>query len=53
MFAASTYMTVVLHRATQGKTTYFLAPYCAWLGYATYINGYIWFWNAGKRIPRD
>lgn len=23
--------------------TWFLAPYCAWLGYATYLNaGYVW-----------
>ncbi|KAI0081723.1 TspO/MBR-like protein [Panus rudis PR-1116 ss-1] len=44
----TTYMTVILHRATQGKTTYFLLPYCAWLCYATYLNAGIWGLNPGN-----
>ncbi|EIN10447.1 TspO/MBR-like protein [Punctularia strigosozonata HHB-11173 SS5] len=41
------FMTRLLHEATDGKTTYLLAPYCAWLSYATYLNGGIWWLNRG------
>ncbi|KAK8858790.1 hypothetical protein IAR55_003020 [Kwoniella newhampshirensis] len=35
-----TAMTVKMHGlSTPFSTTWFLAPYCAWLGYATYLNG--------------
>jgi len=36
-------MTVKMHSLnTPFSTTWFLAPYCAWLGYATYLNaGYV------------
>jgi benzodiazapine receptor len=35
----------VLHKATESKTTYFLAPYCVWLTYATYMNAGLWWLN--------
>jgi len=31
-------MTKDLHKASDGATTWYLAPYCAWLVYATYLN---------------
>lgn len=36
-------MTVKMHGLnTPFSTTWFLAPYCAWLGYASYLNaGYV------------
>jgi benzodiazapine receptor len=43
------YMTKVLDEATDSKTTLFLAPYCAWLAYATYLNGGVWYLNLGRR----
>ncbi|KAF8913964.1 TspO/MBR-related protein [Gymnopilus junonius] len=39
------FMTKILDRPTNGKATYFLLPYCAWLGYATYLNAGIWWLN--------
>ncbi|KAL0949486.1 hypothetical protein HGRIS_009540 [Hohenbuehelia grisea] len=39
------YMTALLHNPTNSQTTYFLAPYCAWLSFATYLNAGIWFMN--------
>lgn len=35
---------------TNGKSSYFLLPYAAWLTYATYLNGGIWYLNQGRRI---
>nr|CRX79094.1 hypothetical protein ls5930a1_00143 [Leucosporidium scottii] len=29
------------------RTTYLLAPYCAWLTFATYLNGGFWWLNFG------
>ncbi|KIY74152.1 TspO/MBR-related protein [Cylindrobasidium torrendii FP15055 ss-10] len=46
--ATTWYMTSVLHEATNGQTTLFLAPYCAWTAFATYLNGGIWWLNSGK-----
>jgi len=43
------YMTKLLHGPTGGKSTYFLAPYCVWLTYATYLNGGIWLYNRGRK----
>ncbi|KAG9128212.1 hypothetical protein FRC07_002830 [Ceratobasidium sp. 392] len=40
-------MTRTLHGPTDGKATYLLAPYCAWLTYATYLNGGYWWLNRG------
>ncbi|KAG9088784.1 hypothetical protein FS749_001902 [Ceratobasidium sp. UAMH 11750] len=40
-------MTRTLHGPTEGKATYLLAPYCAWLTYATYLNGGYWWLNRG------
>jgi len=45
----SMYMTKLLHGPTKGKSTYFLAPYCVWLTYATYLNGGIWLYNRGRK----
>ncbi|CAD6566792.1 MAG: hypothetical protein TREMPRED_002964 [Tremellales sp. Tagirdzhanova-0007] len=44
-------MTVKMHGLnTPFSTTWFLAPYCAWLGYATYINaGYVFLNNDRTR----
>ncbi|RXW24707.1 hypothetical protein EST38_g1136 [Candolleomyces aberdarensis] len=41
------YMTKLLDRPTNGKATYYLLPYCAWLAYATYLNAGIWWLNYG------
>jgi len=32
---------------------YLLTPYVAWLGYATYLNGGIWYLNNFRRRPKD
>ncbi|KXN89649.1 Translocator protein [Leucoagaricus sp. SymC.cos] len=45
------YMTKLLDRPTNAKATYFLLPYCAWLGYATYLNAGLWWLNKDK--PKD
>ncbi|KAJ7590916.1 TspO/MBR-related protein [Mycena floridula] len=44
------YMTKLLHEGTDGNTTWYLAPYCAWLAFATYLNGGIYFLNR-QRLP--
>ncbi|KAG8845984.1 hypothetical protein FRB96_002210 [Tulasnella sp. 330] len=41
-------MTIDLHEATDGATTWFLAPYCAWLSYATYLNTGYWYLNRNR-----
>ncbi|CAE6466891.1 unnamed protein product [Rhizoctonia solani] len=40
-------MTRTLHEPTEGTSTYLLAPYCAWLSFATYLNGGYWWLNRG------
>ncbi|KAH9482717.1 Translocator protein-like protein [Psilocybe cubensis] len=45
MTATTWYMTKLLDRPTDAKATYFLLPYCAWLGYATYLNAGTWWLN--------
>ncbi|KAH7921827.1 TspO/MBR-related protein [Leucogyrophana mollusca] len=42
------YLTSLLHALTNGRTTHLLLPYCAWLSFATYLNGGIWFLNHVK-----
>ncbi|KAF9268044.1 TspO/MBR-related protein [Marasmius fiardii PR-910] len=42
------YMTKLLHAPTNSKTSVFLVPYCAWLTFATYLNGGIWWLNRGR-----
>ncbi|KAF5363289.1 hypothetical protein D9756_000444 [Leucocoprinus leucothites] len=42
------YMTKLLDRPTNAKATYLLLPYCAWLGYATYLNVGVWWLNRKK-----
>ena len=42
------YMTSLLDGPTNHKATYFLAPYCAWVGFATYLNGGIWWLNRDR-----
>ncbi|KZS97970.1 TspO/MBR-like protein [Sistotremastrum niveocremeum HHB9708] len=39
------YLTTLLHEPTGGQSTWLLAPYCAWLGWATYLNAGIWWLN--------
>ncbi|KJA30208.1 hypothetical protein HYPSUDRAFT_127124 [Hypholoma sublateritium FD-334 SS-4] len=47
------YMTKLLDRPTNAKATYFLLPYCAWLGFATYLNaGYWWLNQEPKSLSR-
>ncbi|KAL0576915.1 hypothetical protein V5O48_005061 [Marasmius crinis-equi] len=43
------YMTKLFHEPTGSKSTIFLLPYCAWLTFATYLNGGIWWLNRGRR----
>ncbi|KAB5595485.1 TspO/MBR family domain-containing protein [Ceratobasidium theobromae] len=44
-------MTRILHEPTGGASTYFLVPYCAWLSFATYLNGGYWWLNRGYDDP--
>ncbi|CAG7848590.1 SubName: Full=Related to Peripheral-type benzodiazepine receptor {ECO:0000313/EMBL:CCA70661.1} [Serendipita indica DSM 11827] len=46
-------MTFVLHNATNGKTTLFLAPYCAWLTFASCVNFGFWYLNRGRSGFKD
>ncbi|KAI0773451.1 TspO/MBR-related protein [Irpex lacteus] len=46
------WMTKTLHVPTGGKSTWLLAPYCAWLSYATYLNAGIVYLNEGACYPR-
>ncbi|KAF8316891.1 TspO/MBR-related protein [Clavulina sp. PMI_390] len=39
------HLTAVMHDLTDGLSTWFLAPYCAWLSYATYLNAGYWYLN--------
>ncbi|KAI0796711.1 TspO/MBR-like protein, partial [Abortiporus biennis] len=48
----SIYMTKLFHNATDGATTWFLGPYCAWLLYATYLQTGTWWLNRGRNIAR-
>ncbi|KAF8205043.1 TspO/MBR-related protein [Pholiota molesta] len=43
--ATTWYMTKLLDRPTNAQATYFLLPYCAWLGFATYLNAGTWWLN--------
>jgi len=47
---AAYYMTWKLHGPTNGQTTYFLAPYCAWLTFALYLNGGVWYLNRNYEL---
>ncbi|KAH8105889.1 TspO/MBR family-domain-containing protein [Cristinia sonorae] len=49
----SLYMTKLFHTPTSGKSTWFLAPYCAWLVYATYLNAGIWHLNRNRYLRED
>ncbi|KAL7420566.1 hypothetical protein Q5752_004517 [Cryptotrichosporon argae] len=43
-------MTAKMHKLdTPISTTWFLAPYCAWLGYATYLNAGFVFLNRNRK----
>jgi len=52
LFATSLKMTTKLHKATDGASTWFLAPYCAWIGFTTYVNAGIWWINRGRTIRK-
>ncbi|PFH52798.1 hypothetical protein AMATHDRAFT_1841 [Amanita thiersii Skay4041] len=47
------YMTKLLDGPTRHRATYCLLPYSAWLAYATYLNGGIWWLNIGRRPPKE
>jgi len=51
--ATTIWMTRVLHGPTNGKATYFLLPYCAWLSYATYLNAGVVFLNKDRYLPKE
>lgn len=40
-------------RKVHTKAAYLFLPYCAWLSYATYLNGCIWYLNGGKKKLRS
>lgn len=42
----------VLHGPTDGKSSYYLVPYCAWLGVATYLNAGIWWMNKDRPLAK-
>ncbi|KAJ7700146.1 TspO/MBR-related protein [Mycena rosella] len=48
MAAATFYMTKLIAPHSPGAA-YLLLPYCAWLSFATYLNGGIWWLNGGPR----
>lgn len=35
------------------NAAYFLAPYLAWISYASYLNASLWWHNFGKKQFRD
>ncbi|XP_006460281.1 hypothetical protein AGABI2DRAFT_203217, partial [Agaricus bisporus var. bisporus H97] len=39
------YMTTLWDAPTNARATYLLLPYCAWMGYATYMNAGFWWLN--------
>lgn len=42
-----------LHGPTKGKSTWLLAPYCAWLTFATYLNGgFVWLNRKNQKRPK-
>jgi len=45
----STQMMMTLDGPTGGASTLLLLPYCAWLGFATYLNGGIWWMNRTQK----
>ncbi|TFK43466.1 TspO/MBR-related protein [Crucibulum laeve] len=49
LLGTTLYMTKLLDRPTNAKATYFLLPYCAWLGYATYLNAGVWWLNRNRK----
>ncbi|KAF4619812.1 hypothetical protein D9613_005016 [Agrocybe pediades] len=50
--ATTCWMTKLLDRPTDAKATYFLLPYCAWLGFATYLNAGTWWLNKNRGHKR-
>jgi len=43
--------TKLFHDGTDGATTPFLIPYCAWMCVVVYINGGIYWLNRGQDLP--
>ncbi|GAA5906663.1 TspO/MBR family protein [Sporobolomyces salmoneus] len=35
------------------RTSYLLVPYCAWLSFASYLNGSFWYLNSFKSRPKS
>ncbi|KAJ6628688.1 TspO/MBR-related protein [Mycena sp. CBHHK59/15] len=52
MAAATFYMTKLLD-STCPEASYLLLPYCAWLSFATYLNGGIWWLNRNQPKKED
>ncbi|KAJ7682732.1 argonaute-like protein [Mycena polygramma] len=50
MAGATFYMTKLL-ASSSPTAAYLLLPYCAWLSFATYLNGGIWWLNRGTHGP--
>jgi benzodiazapine receptor len=46
-------MTVALHGPTGGRSTWLLAPYCAWLGLASYLNAGIFVLNRNRHVSKQ
>jgi len=40
-----TFILIIKSRKDYSYVTYLLTPYLLWLGFASYLNGYIWFYN--------
>ncbi|KZT20382.1 TspO/MBR-related protein [Neolentinus lepideus HHB14362 ss-1] len=53
LVGTSFYMTKTLDAPTASKTTYLLLPYCAWLSFATYLNGGIWWLNRNRTLNKN
>ncbi|KAH8830931.1 TspO/MBR family-domain-containing protein [Flagelloscypha sp. PMI_526] len=51
MAGTTFYMTMLWHDPSRAATTKFLIPYCAWLSFATYLNGGIWYLNRNTSPP--
>ncbi|KAJ7754237.1 TspO/MBR-related protein [Mycena maculata] len=49
LMAATTFYMTKLVAPLSPQASYFLLPYCAWLSFATYLNGGIWWLNRRER----
>ncbi|KAJ6598992.1 TspO/MBR-related protein [Mycena vulgaris] len=49
LMAAATFYMTKLVAANSTQAAYLLLPYCAWLSFATYLNGGIWWLNRSSQ----